>query len=275
MSIDLRIAERDWTALRKQFQHSFRGNMAPETGAIAILGERRSGDHREFIVADVLLPGPGDLKVATDGALVFHSSFIRRAHRRMRNTGLTGIACFHTHPGADDRVGFSGYDDQQDPLLADNLKDIEPRTHLVSVVAGKRSQYGRVYATGRSPTPLTRLIVVGEHLQYMKLDGQPEAWPPRPSAIFDSGLAITGSGAMSMLRQLTVAVVGASGTGSLICELLARAGCRRILLIDPDIVKTRNLNRILHTKAKDADEACAESRGASARNRSVGPWLLH
>ncbi len=175
MSIDLRIAERDWTALRRQFQHSFRGYMAPETGALAILGERRSGDQHEFLVTEVLFPGPGDLRVASGGALVFNSSFIRRAHRRMRKVGLAGIACFHTHPGADDRVGFSDYDDQQDPLLVSNLKELEPRTHLVSVVAGKRSQCGRVYATGRSPTPLTRLIVVGEHLQYMKLDGQPEA----------------------------------------------------------------------------------------------------
>ena len=33
-----------------------------------------------------------------------------------------------------------------------------------------------------------------------------------------------------------------------------RAGCKRILLIDPDVVKTRNLNRILHTRPKDARE---------------------
>ena len=32
MTLDLRMAERDWSALRKQFQSSFRGYMAPETG---------------------------------------------------------------------------------------------------------------------------------------------------------------------------------------------------------------------------------------------------
>ena len=253
MTIALRIAERDWSALQKQFQSSFRGYMAPETGALAVLGERRSGDHHEFLVTEVLRPGPGDIKIAHNGALVFNSSFIRRAHRRMRKDGLAGIACFHTHPGSDEHVGFSGYDDEQDPLLFSNLKELAPRTHLVSVVAGKHSQCGRVYAGERLAMPMARLVVVGEHLQHLTLDGRPAAAPPQPSGVFDSSLAITGSGAMSMLSRMRVAVVGASGTGSLFCELLARAGCRQILLIDPDIVKMRNLNRILHTRPKDAE----------------------
>ena len=172
----------------------------------------------------------------------------------MRKAGLAGIACFHTHPGCDERVKFSDYDDEQEPLLFANLKELEPRTHLISVVAGKRSQFGRVYVGDRMAMPMSRLVVVGEHLQYLTLDGRTVAAPPQPSGVFDSSLAITGSGAMSMLSRMRVAVVGASGTGSLFCELLARAGCRRILLIDPDIVKTRNLNRILHTRPKDAEE---------------------
>ncbi len=258
MTLDLRIAERDWSALQKQFQSSFRGYMAPETGALAVLGERRGGDHQEFLVTEVLLPGPKDLKVAHNGALVFDSSFIRRAHLRMRRAGLAGIACFHTHPGCDEHVKFSDYDDEQEPRLFASLKELEPRTHLVSVVAGKRSQFGRVCVGDRKAMPMSRLAVVGEHIQYLTLDGRAAAAPPRPSAVFDSSLAITGAGAMGMLSQMRVAVVGASGTGSLFCELLARAGCRQILLIDPDIVKTRNLNRILHTRSKDADERTAK-----------------
>jgi hypothetical protein len=57
---------------------------------------------------------------------------------------------------------------------------------------------------------------------------------------------------LALLARLTVAVIGASGTGSLICELLARAGCRRILVIDHDIVKLANLNRILYATKDDA-----------------------
>jgi hypothetical protein len=47
-------------------------------------------------------------------------------------------------------------------------------------------------------------------------------------------------------------VAGASGTGSLVCELLARGGAKRIITIDHDVVKDANLNRILYASKEDA-----------------------
>ena len=49
------------------------------------------------------------------------------------------------------------------------------------------------------------------------------------------------------LQNLSVAVVGCSGTGSPVIEQLARLGVGRLLLVDPDVVKVKNLNRILNT----------------------------
>jgi hypothetical protein len=253
MHVDMRIAESDWNRLRRHFASSFQRPMAPETGALAILGQCKTSGRHEFIVAKVLFPGGGeDLKESSGGALVFGASFVRRAHLEMRKNGLVGLATFHTHPGSDRHVGFSPYDDQQDPLLVENLLDLEPRTRLISVVAGAQSQCGRFFTAPRCQHPLRNLIVVGERLLHLPLKGEPPPAPPPVAAIFDRGLALTGSGALSMLSQLTVAVVGASGTGSLVCELLARAGCRRILLIDDDLVWEVNLNRILYATASDA-----------------------
>jgi hypothetical protein len=252
MHPNLRISERDWMKLRKHFELSFRSAGAPETGALAVLGECRTKTKREFIVAAVLLPESRDLKDSANGALVFDASFIRRAHLAMRKHHLAGIATFHTHPGASASVGFSLYDDRQDPLLVENLLEIEPRTQFVSVVAGKDSQCARFFANPRASYPLERLVVVGDHLSYLSLAGRPPPPPPLPAAIFDRGKTLTGSGALALLARMTIAVVGASGTGSLVCELLARAGCRRILLIDHDIVRDINLNRILYATDEDA-----------------------
>ena len=252
MSADLRITERDWLKLRTHCEISFRSNTSPETGALATLGQCCTAAKREFIVAEVLLPQPGDLKYATNGALVFDASFVRRAHLAMRKRGLAGIATFHTHPGASTDVGFSRYDDQQDPLLVGNLLELEPRTQFVSVVVGKESQCARHFSAPRSSRPLDRLLVVGDHLSNLSLAGQPPLPPPPPAAIFDRGLPLTGSGALAQLARMTMAVVGASGTGSLVCELLARAGCRRILVIDHDIVREINLNRMLYATMEDA-----------------------
>ena len=87
---------------------------------------------------------------------------------------------------------------------------------------------------------------------YLGLDGLPPPPPPKPAAIFDRALALTNPGALNRLSKMTIVVIGASGTGSLICELLLRAGCRKIILIDHDIVRMINLNRILYATAEDA-----------------------
>jgi hypothetical protein len=87
---------------------------------------------------------------------------------------------------------------------------------------------------------------------YLPLDGRSGEPAPAPSEIFDRATALSGRGALAQFARRTVAVVGASGTGSLVCELLARAGCRRILVIDHDVVKIVNLNRILYATIEDA-----------------------
>src|SRR5262249_23672280 len=144
------------------------------------------------------------------------------------------------------------YDDEQDPLLMANLQELCPETWLSSVVLGQNSQQGRLWTAPSQQMGVTGLISVGDRLHYLPLDGRPLLPAPSPSEIFDRALALTGRGALAQLAGMTAVVVGASGTGSLLCELLARAGCRRIIVIDHDIVKLANLNRMLHATADDA-----------------------
>jgi hypothetical protein len=61
-----------------------------------------------------------------------------------------------------------------------------------------------------------------------------------------------GSGTTEILRSLAVAVIGCSGTGSIVVEQLARLGVCRLLLVDPDTIEEKNLNRILNTGKEDA-----------------------
>src|SRR2546428_109275 len=143
MPINLRVARDDWAALCKHFGSSFRSRLGHETGAVGVLGESGGRTH-EFLLAKVFWPEPGDLQMSR-GGLVFGATYLRRAHLAMRTEGLAGLVIFHTHPGATDHVSFSPYDDSQDPLLIDNLIELEPRTRLVSVVVGKESQAGRVW----------------------------------------------------------------------------------------------------------------------------------
>jgi hypothetical protein len=250
MPINLRVAGDDWAALRKHFRPSFRSLMAHEIGAVGILGESRGRGH-EFTLARVFWPEPGDVEMSR-GGIVFSASYLRRAHLTMRAEGLAGLVTFHTHPGADSHVSFSSYDDSQDPLLVENLVELAPTTRLVSVVVGKESQAARLWPRPEHCETLDQLIVVGDQLSYLPLNGRPHPPPPPPSAIFDRALSLTDAGALNRLSKMVAAVVGASGTGSLIAELLVRAGCRHIILIDDDVVLDINLNRILYATSEDA-----------------------
>jgi hypothetical protein len=254
-TIDLRISAADWIRLRRQASSSFRTPRASETGAIAAVGLNQRAGGPEFLVAKMFWPEGGDLKVASSGELVLDSSYLRRAHLYMRKHGLAGLAVFHTHPMARDTVSFSRYDDQQEPRLVENLRELEPTTTLVSLVLGRHCQRGRVWSDAGASRPLSRLLVVGDELAALSLRGEPEPAPPKAGAIFDRGLPLTGVGALARLAGMTVAIVGASGTGSLVAELLVRAGCGKLLLVDDDVVKMENLNRILYATVADVHEA--------------------
>lgn len=249
---NLRVTQTDWSRLRLHFQSSFREVGAPETGAIGVVGVSAVGDRREYLLAKVFWPQSGDLKIARDDSLVFDASYVRRAHLHMREHGLAGLVVFHTHPMADAHVQFSWYDDEQEPSLARNLSEIAPSTRFLSVVAGRRSQCGREW-TNAGAIPLGELVVVGETIAYESLAGELAPAPPHPADLFDRARALSGAGAQARLARMTIGLVGASGTGSLVGELLARAGCRRILPIDDDVVKTINLNRILYATQQDAE----------------------
>ena len=240
----------------------FRSEHQEERGALALLGRNNSARRPSFTIAEVLLPGQGEVR-QTDGGLVFDSRYLRRAHLRMRDRGLAAICTFHTHPLSDKTVGFSRtVDDVEDPKLIANLKEIEPKTGLVSVVLGRRSQSGRCWSSTSHFDRLSRLVIVGESIECLPLDGSSPAAPPPVEAIFDRAKVVTSGGALRAISEMIIAVVGVSGIGSLICELLVRAGARHLLLIDHDIVELLNLNRILHARIR---YKLGQGRGTQAR----------
>lgn len=269
--LNLRIPAVEWDRLRKNCARSFRGRRNTENGAIGLLGKRVvKGRLRELVVAQIIWPEPCEVIAPPHQALTFSSRYIRRAHMTVRNVGLAGLVTFHTHPLAKSRVDFSFYDDEQDPLLVENLQELWPGTLMSSVVLGESSQKGRLWISPVEQSALTTLVSVGDRLQYLSLDGRPPKPAPEPSEIFDRAKALTGNGALGQISKRTVAVVGASGTGSLVCELLARAGCKRILLIDHDVVRIVNLNRILYATGDDAKHRRAKAEVLKRGIESLG-----
>jgi len=134
-----------------------------------------------------------------------------------------------------------------------NLYELQPGGIFGSIVAGKRSFAGRLWNPCQTCEPLSELITVGEALKFEPLDGSSSPHVPLPSAIFDRALAVTGAGALAKLSSSKFGVIGASGTGSLMIELLMRAGAGEILVFEFDRADKTNLNRVLHLRMRDVE----------------------
>jgi ThiF family len=252
--MNLRIAERHWDFVRRLTSLSFSSAIAfpPETGCILFLSRNDHPRAKSLLVTDVLPPSAGDFADQETGAITFSSRYLRKALLQVRDSELAGFLTVHTHPGAHRQVGFSSYDDQNDPSLMENLHDLQPEGIFGSVVLGKESASARLWSRGAA-TYLNELVIVGDQLKFMNLNGRVDAPPPIASDIFDRSLALTGPGALARISRARIAIVGLSGTCILMAELLMRAGAGELVLFEFDPADRTNLGRVLHLRASDAD----------------------
>ena len=107
--------------------------------------------------------------------------------------------------------------------------------------------FGRAIVNGKIGDLLSSIMVLGDdlHIWHPHCVDRAEEFSLRHRQAF-------GEGTSSLLRTLSVAVVGCSGTGSFVVEELARLGVGRLVLIDPDRIEEKNLNRILNSSKEDA-----------------------
>lgn len=265
--MNLRMTESQWQTIQHHTAVSFTGALEapPETGCLLLVTENDHPEAKSLLVATVLLPGPDDLKDQETGTVTFTNSYLRRALLLVRERRLAGFLTLHTHPLSNNRVYFSGYDNANDPAVMENLCELHPGGVFGSAVLGSKTAAARIWDPRRQGfQALQNLIIIGEQLSFLPLDGKLSAQPPTPAEMFDRALALTGSGALATLAKMRIAVCGASGTGSLMVELLLRAGAGHVVLFDFDTADATNLNRVLHLRLEDAEARRQKARRLAA-----------
>jgi len=126
--------------------------------------------------------------------------------------------------------------------------------------------FGRVVTPEGEFTPLESITMVGDDIVTWSAQHAAPAVPE-----FGRRVAQTfGAGTFEKLRNLRIAVVGCSGTGSPVIEQLARNGVGALLLIDPDVIEEKNLNRIWNATRKDATARRAKVKVAQRAVKSMG-----
>ena len=144
---------------------------------------------------------------------------------------------------------FSATDDASDRVLFPSVHAwTETGPHASAIVLGDGRIIGREVGESGEFRALSSVNVVGDDLSFWSSDAQRAVVPE-----FGRRVAQTfGAGTYDQLRRLRVAVVGCSGTGSPVIEQLARNCVGTLVLVDPDRVEEKNLNRIINATMEDA-----------------------
>lgn len=131
--------------------------------------------------------------------------------------------------------------------------------------------FGRAIWPDGSMEALSTIAVIGDDLRFWHARAISRAVLQgfgRPTAAF-------GRQMMAELAQLTAAVVGVSGTGSIVIEQLYRLGFGKVVLINPERIEIKNLNRIVNSRQRHAVsgtpkvDAAAEAIGEAGLGTEV------
>ena len=159
------------------------------------------------------------------------------------------IMRIHSHPGG--WPHFSKYDLKTDREFFGNLMGAwceDGLPHLSAIMLPGGNIIGRVYYAGRHGKVLDSVMVVGERLQLVRYEDENEEAPPEEAL---RNIQAFGEGTYNAFKNLRVGVVGCSGTGCHVIEQLMRLQVGELVLIDPDTIEAKNLNRLVGTGKRD------------------------
>lgn len=271
MTYALRLTQSQHEALRA---HLFPGD-GKEAVALLLCGRRR-GAFRHILSAREIQPVP-------------HMSCIERTPTRVKwPTDILddllpsiidndyAVVKIHSHPM--DHQSFSDTDNASDEAVFGSISNLlgNDLPHASVIMTPSGELFGRAIVEGKIVGPLSSIMVVGHDLLIWQPNHHsvPEEFSLRHRQAF-------GDGTTTLLRSLSIAVVGCSGTGSFVVEELARLGVGKLVLIDSDRVEEKNLNRIVNSSKEDAYlsvfkvHALAKAIARMGLNQQVRPLPLN
>lgn len=241
MSYSLRISGQHHEALRC---HLFPGD-GLEAVAFALCGRNQSETKHTFTVRK-LVPVRYEECLRTPISVTWRTDTLAAILDEAQREGL-GVVKVHSHPEFYEK--FSDLDDESDretfSSISSWMDDDLPQGSAVMLPDGR--MFGRV-TNGKMVEPFSVVTVVGDDLSFWYSEASSVA---EIAGKLEAQIQLFGAGTTARLRRLRIGVVGCSGTGSFVAELLARLGVGELVLVDHDRVESRNLNRIVNTKESD------------------------
>ena len=239
---ELRISFEDLQALRA----SLLGH-AHERCAVLLASRGQCSAGRELmLVRETVLPTDDDYTKSGIDHAQLRPDFVARVTKRAMLQNLS-LVFVHTHPG-ELAPQFSRVDDiGENELLAFLIRRGQTHQHGALVISR-----GGISARVLGRRKFLRVVSVGDK-RVVVFD--PDDSESVDVAKYDRQIRAFGEDGQYILDSLRVGVVGIGGTGSIAVQQLAYLGVRNFILIDPDIIETTNLNRVVGAVARDVGRA--------------------
>lgn len=167
-----------------------------------------------------------------------------------KNRNLSVIK-FHSHPfGNSD---FSDLDNDSDTRFFESVYNIldNDLIHGSLIMYNDGSLNGRVILSSLDFIEFKSISIIGS--TFFKECMSANLDDGKHSEAMERNRQAFGTKTVSMLKNMKIAIIGCSGTGSPTIEQLVRLGVGELVLIDPDVGDLVNLNRILGLTYKNAD----------------------
>lgn len=245
MTTELSITEADMALLREQL-------LGADIERCAVLfathSQRRDGSRR-LLVREAVFPDATDY--TTQGPIEAQLSplFVAKVTKRAAKDKLA-LVFVHTH--LDSGVpSFSLVDDRGEKALKDFLVMRGIQGEHAALVLSEGGLRARRLGTEEE----LRVVVLGSK-RHVVFD--PDADDSATDLAFDRQVRAFGAQGQKQLEQLCAAIVGTGGTGSIMAQQLVHLGIRNFILIDPDVVETTNLNRVVNATRADLGANKAE-----------------
>ena len=233
--------------------------------AFALWTPSEGAARRTALVHTLLRPGAGDRDV--HGNASFHPQYVERACREALRERC-GVAFVHSHPFPGWQ-GMSDDDIKAERKLAGAAEALTGLPLLGMTVGSDGTWSARVWehagARDYARRWCTSVRVAGERL---RVDFADEVLgPPSYRDLFRRTATVWGREAHARLARLRVGIVGLGSVGAMVAETLARMGLQRFVLIDFDVVRPHNLDRLVTATERDVGRAKVDV--AAKRIRAV------
>jgi hypothetical protein len=243
MSHEFRITKEHYNLLIK---HLFPKD-GFESVAVALCG-RLSTTSKEILLVKEITLIPDELCIERNSQYInWPTDQITHYFENLISADLA-IVKMHSHPG-----GYSQFSEVDDHSDNEFFKSVfgwtdSDKPHGSFVFLPDGNIFGRFFYPDLHEHQVDKITISGNSINFINpIDVQ------KQDEVFIRNIQAFGIKTNTILSKLKIAVIGCSGTGSPLIEQLARLGVGEFLLIDPDEIELKNLNRILNSTRMDAE----------------------